>query len=254
MSVQIKLNKPSYVHPQNQSEFRSSEPRSSEPRSSEQSLPNIEDDKQDNKLTDYILTHSHPDNWPTITKGSGSICFTWQSNITHLPSLKIEVKEENNLVLINGQKHFYTKDKDALFKVLNNSITINTWPEASIHTNPYPDTIPGCIPLLYIRNCNGKAVSACPNKEVIDFMRQLFNNSINNTGMCDYNSPKTSFTLGGRYRGVHTCSCRQMSTNVDYLLTGTKYVTNSLCVHYLEKHWDDVPKSERKKLEALIKV
>jgi hypothetical protein len=56
---------------------------------------------------------------------------------------------------------------------------------------------------------------------------------------------------GEVYEEFHRCtSCGEKSTNTDYILPGGMQ-TNSLCVHYLERHRDEVPKSELAKVEAL---
>ena len=58
------------------------------------------------------------------------------------------------------------------------------------------------------------------------------------------------FHPGGGWRGVHTCVCGVNSWNQDFQLEdGT--VTNSLCVHYLAHHRDEVPESELAKVRAL---
>ena len=50
-----------------------------------------------------------------------------------------------------------------------------------------------------------------------------------------------------RYRGWHTCVCGARSDNNNWILPdGT--VTNSLMVHYVKCHRDDVPESELQKL------
>lgn len=52
------------------------------------------------------------------------------------------------------------------------------------------------------------------------------------------------------YRGVHTCTCGASSTNVDYLLpSGVQ--TNSLCVHYLAHHRDEVPPEQLQRVLGL---
>ena len=59
-----------------------------------------------------------------------------------------------------------------------------------------------------------------------------------------------------RYRGVHRCTgegCEERSTNTDRILrTGEK--TNSLCMHYLAHHRDEVPKPELEKVARLPKT
>ena len=54
-----------------------------------------------------------------------------------------------------------------------------------------------------------------------------------------------------RYRGVHQCVCGMRSTNENYILRKTGQMTNSLAVHYLEYHRDEVPERELKKVQRL---
>ena len=51
------------------------------------------------------------------------------------------------------------------------------------------------------------------------------------------------FYGGSGYKGVHTCSCGARSTNQNYLLD-ERHITNSLAVHYLAYHRQEVPKDE----------
>lgn len=55
---------------------------------------------------------------------------------------------------------------------------------------------------------------------------------------------------GVHWRGYHLCRCGAASTNTDYALPGGGY-TNSLCVHYLAFHRDEVPPAELAKVAAL---
>lgn len=57
-------------------------------------------------------------------------------------------------------------------------------------------------------------------------------------------------TRKGCWKGVHTCVCGAESTNCNYLLSDGQ-VTNSLAVHYLAYHRDEVPKSELRKVRNL---
>lgn len=53
--------------------------------------------------------------------------------------------------------------------------------------------------------------------------------------------------VNGRFRGFHTCSCNTFSDNVDWVLTnGVHY--NSLGLHYLQYHREEVPQSELEKI------
>ena len=52
------------------------------------------------------------------------------------------------------------------------------------------------------------------------------------------------------WRGFHVCRCGVNSSNCDYILPGGQQ-TNSLCVHYLAFHRNEVPAEELAKVAAL---
>ncbi len=55
---------------------------------------------------------------------------------------------------------------------------------------------------------------------------------------------------GPGYRGVHFCACNAASDNCEHELpNGIK--TNSLCIHYLAHHRDEVPAVELEKVRLL---
>jgi hypothetical protein len=56
---------------------------------------------------------------------------------------------------------------------------------------------------------------------------------------------------GNRYRGWHRCKCGRNSDNVDWILP-TGHITNSLLVHYVQDHRDEVPQSELDKLSEIL--
>lgn len=51
----------------------------------------------------------------------------------------------------------------------------------------------------------------------------------------------------GSYRGFHRCKCGKTSDNKDWF-TPKGRTTNSLLVHYVKNHRDEVPNSELDKL------
>jgi len=55
---------------------------------------------------------------------------------------------------------------------------------------------------------------------------------------------------GACWRGFHVCACGVNSDNTDYILPGGQQ-TNSLCVHYLAFHRNEVPAEELAKVAAL---
>lgn len=57
-------------------------------------------------------------------------------------------------------------------------------------------------------------------------------------------------TPGPGYRGYHVCACGARSSNCDYDLPGGEQ-TNSLCVHYLACHRDELTMEQLDKVAAL---
>ncbi len=55
---------------------------------------------------------------------------------------------------------------------------------------------------------------------------------------------------GPGYRGFHVCSCGVFSSNCDYKLPNDQ-ITNSLCIHYLAFHREEIPETELKKAGRL---
>jgi len=52
-------------------------------------------------------------------------------------------------------------------------------------------------------------------------------------------------------RGFHICSCGAPSSNVEHSIPMTPCYTNSLCVHYLAHHREEVPEEELRKVDEL---
>lgn len=54
------------------------------------------------------------------------------------------------------------------------------------------------------------------------------------------------------YRGFHVCTCGVFSDNKDHWVgNGNGLLTNSLCIHYLAFHREDIPQDELDKVCAL---
>lgn len=51
------------------------------------------------------------------------------------------------------------------------------------------------------------------------------------------------------YRGFHSCSCGAVSDNRDHYIEGWR--TNSLCIHYVAYHRDEISSTELVKICAL---
>jgi hypothetical protein len=71
-----------------------------------------------------------------------------------------------------------------------------------------------------------------------------------------FQNHKTGSEIGGQFEegaatmGHQTCACGAQSTPVDYVLN-SGFITNSLCIHYLAWHRNEVPKSELDKVGSL---
>jgi len=53
-----------------------------------------------------------------------------------------------------------------------------------------------------------------------------------------------------RCKGFHLCACGECSDNADHILPGG-VITNSLMVHYVQCHRDEIPLAELGKLRAI---
>ena len=54
------------------------------------------------------------------------------------------------------------------------------------------------------------------------------------------------------YKGFHICVCGEHSTNHDYKLP-CGLIVNSLCIHYIQDHREEVPESELDKIRNIRK-
>jgi hypothetical protein len=57
-------------------------------------------------------------------------------------------------------------------------------------------------------------------------------------------------TIGSQWRGWHTCVCGA-SSGSDELVLSDGTITNSLALHYLERHRNEVPQAELNKLAGM---
>lgn len=87
--------------------------------------------------------------------------------------------------------------------------------------------------VLYVRPSEGVSVEPV-NDELTAIMEKAYSQG----------------EAGRPMRGFHTCVCGENSRNYDVKLRGG-YVTNSLCVHYLRNHRDEVPEEELEKVRSL---
>lgn len=58
------------------------------------------------------------------------------------------------------------------------------------------------------------------------------------------------FEEGAATMGHQTCACGAQSSVTDYLLE-SGFITNSLCIHYLAWHRNEIPKTELDKVASL---
>jgi hypothetical protein len=60
---------------------------------------------------------------------------------------------------------------------------------------------------------------------------------------------RASEDTGKPWRGVHQCACRACSDNTDYILP-SGHRTNSLAIHYVGLHRDEVPEQKLEIIEG----
>jgi hypothetical protein len=92
-----------------------------------------------------------------------------------------------------------------------------------------PDMDPEHILFIHPKN---RKPSTPINDEVTKTIEYLFSNATE---------------YGSRFRGFHMCICGKHSDNVNYMLPNGM-VTNSLCIHYIRDHRDEVPQKDIDKL------
>lgn len=118
--------------------------------------------------------------------------------------------------------------------------------------------------------------SKCPRQDVLAHFRAIID-QINNWKPCrnetplfepgtvsDYRAPQSTFNKANSWRGYHTCegkcSSQPRSHVCDYHLVhqgqATGFATNTLALHYLEEHWEDVcqDKEQLARLGKYLKV
>ena len=85
---------------------------------------------------------------------------------------------------------------------------------------------------------------------VIDSLTRKMTGSFRNAVAKGIVDSGGKFRPGGGYRGWHECICKARSSNVEYLLPGGE-ITNSLCIHYLSHHRDEVPREQLERVAQL---
>jgi len=104
--------------------------------------------------------------------------------------------------------------------------------------------------LLYLEPKNPKSTEPI-NDEYTETMQRAFDMSIPGTANYSSVGDTERHMVGGAYRGVHHCSCGETSGNKDYLLSNGM-ITNTLCVHYLQYHRDEICDNDWEKLDELL--
>ena len=99
--------------------------------------------------------------------------------------------------------------------------------------------------LLYIEPINNK--STLP---IIDNLTIKMFNAMKNHIDKGHVTESGIFLSDVYTKGVHLCNCGKASKCYDFLLK-SNICTNSLCVHYLAYHRDEVLEEELKKIENL---
>jgi len=112
--------------------------------------------------------------------------------------------------------------------------------------------------LLYIEPSSAK-VKSDKHRKYIDLLKPELDKHTEKHIKEGYGPTVGIFRSDGEFepncgtRGIHHCACREAGGNCDYLIFGGKFATNLLAVHYLEYHADEIPASELRKLDSLLK-
>lgn len=105
--------------------------------------------------------------------------------------------------------------------------------------------------------------SRCPREDVIAHFQGLLDEKSYEEGAAfNYRDEKVKFNPKAGFRGVHTCEGQgcgnpdSFSRDLHLLNRGqpTRFVTNSLCAHYLTDHWSDVSKQQLERLNQYLVV
>lgn len=99
--------------------------------------------------------------------------------------------------------------------------------------------------LLYIEPQQDKNDEAC-----IDILTQKMAAAFSHRKSSGCLDKEGTYRDGGAFMGTQTCACGTRSDNCDYELEAG-YITNSLCVHYLVWHRNEIPESELAKVNSL---
>ena len=104
--------------------------------------------------------------------------------------------------------------------------------------------------ILYFEPKNNKSTEPIIDELTIKMFNALnnaFKNTAETAGIIGRNN---KFQKGISTMGTHECVCGVHSHACDYLLEGG-YMTNSLCVHYLAYHRDEVTQDDINKINDL---
>jgi hypothetical protein len=97
-----------------------------------------------------------------------------------------------------------------------------------------PKTDPSVMPVIDALTCS-----------MVHALRKAKEGSVNY-----WTEPPYTFEEGNGYKGWHRCSCGVTSSNKDYQLPGGE-MTNSLAIHYLAYHRNEISEEQLKRVEAL---
>ena len=100
-------------------------------------------------------------------------------------------------------------------------------------------------PLLYIY-AKGNVSTSPVNDELTEELEKVLDSCTVSGAYCN-----GFFDSSSGFLGVHICVCGEQSESRDYLLT-PHYATNTLAVHYLRYHREEVPESELEKVRHML--
>lgn len=127
--------------------------------------------------------------------------------------------------------------------MIDNDLLLFIEPQNEPSNMPLVDRITKKMIYMYRRGCKGVEVNKSYNNKdtyMLAGMPAIVEMPWN---------PKYNFSLFNYYMGYHQCSCGSKSECCNFLLQ-TGDIVNSLCIHYLAFHRDEVTQEQLNKIEG----
>lgn len=103
--------------------------------------------------------------------------------------------------------------------------------------------------LLFMEPVNPKSVEPI-NDDLTEILKYALTKAIVGVANYSQNYEIENFSKGGGWRGWHCCSCGEPGGNHEYLLENG-FITNQLCIHYVQYHREEICENDWIKLKSL---